>query len=90
MEATNLDVLHIPQDDLGVEHVGQLAHHLTLYGKLLIEQGQVILQLSMRRDQDTFTFGVILRTTSSTKHLKSEEMHLIYLLLVEAADYIAT
>lgn len=65
----HLCVLHISQDDLSIEHVRQLAHHLTLYGQLLVEQRQVVLQLSMGRDQNTLTLGVVLRTASSTKHL---------------------
>lgn len=72
MSATNLHILHIAQYDLSVEHVSKLAHHLALYGQLLVEQRQIILQLSVGCDQDSLSLGVILRTASSTKHLKSD------------------
>lgn len=70
LQATHLNSLHIAQYYLSIEHVRQLAHHLTLNGQLLVEQGQIVLQLSMRRDQDSFPLGVILGTAGSTKHLK--------------------
>lgn len=69
LHVIHLCILHVSQDYLSVEHVGQLAHHLTLYGQLLVEQRQVVLQLSVGRDQDALTLGVVLRTAGSTKHL---------------------
>lgn len=69
---TNLDILHVTQYYLSIEHVRQFPHHLTLNRQLLVEQRQIILQLSMRCDEDSLSFGVVLRTTSSTKHLKSQ------------------
>lgn len=68
-EATHLCVLHVPQHDLGVEHVGQLGHHLALNGKLLVEQRQVVLQLPVRGDEDAFALGVVLRPARSSQHL---------------------
>lgn len=68
-EAAHLCVLHVPQHDLGVEHVGQLGHHLALNGKLLVEQRQVVLQLPMRGDEDAFALGVVLRPARSSQHL---------------------
>lgn len=78
MPVAHLHVLHVAQYDLCVEHIGQFAHHLTLDGKLLVEQGQVILQLSVGRDQDSLSLGVILRTTGSAKHLESDAIELVY------------
>lgn len=66
---SHLSSLHVAQYYLSVEHVWQFAHHLTLDGQLLVEKGQVVLQLPVGRDEDALTLGVILRTAGSTKHL---------------------
>ncbi|KAF3851095.1 hypothetical protein F7725_012867 [Dissostichus mawsoni] len=66
------------QHYLSIEHVRQLAHHLALYGQLLVEQRQVVLQLSVGCDQDSLSLCVVLRTSSSTKHLnKTEQTRLL-------------
>ena len=75
MSVTNLYILHIAQYRLCIEHVRQLAHHLTLDGQLLVEQGQIILKLSVGCDQDSLSLGVVLRTTSPTKHLKLDKIN---------------
>ena len=63
-------VLDGSQDKFSVEHIGQLGHHLRFHRQLLIEQGQVVLQLRMVGDQNTFSLGVVLRSTGSSKHLE--------------------
>lgn len=75
-EKTNLGSLHVAQHNLSVEHVGQFGHHLTLDGQLLIEQGQVILQLSVRCDENTLSFRVVLRSASTTQHLRQSNQML--------------
>ena len=64
-----LCVLDIPQHDFRVEHVRQLCNHLALNRQLLIEEGQVVLQLPVRSDEDAFALGIILRSSRTSQHL---------------------
>lgn len=71
---SHLWILHITQNYFSIEHVRQFADHLTLYRQLLIEKRQIVLQFRVWCDQDTFTLSIILRTPSSTKHLKCSKI----------------
>mmetsp|Transcript_4373 Transcript_4373/g.8482 ORF Transcript_4373/g.8482 Transcript_4373/m.8482 type:complete len:342 (+) Transcript_4373:3671-4696(+) len=64
-----LDGLHSPQDDLGVEVVGQGLDQLALDGKLEVHEAQIILQLGVGRDDDTLPLGVVLGAASPSEHL---------------------
>ena len=46
-------VLNAPQHNLRIEHVSEACHHLTLYGQLLVHQGQIVLQFRVVCNQDT-------------------------------------
>lgn len=68
----HLCILDIAQHNLCIQHVWEFGHHLTLDGKLLVEQWEVILQLSMGSDQDPLALGIILRSPGTTQHLKQK------------------
>lgn len=69
----HLCILHIPEHSLCIQHIWELRHHLTFNGELLVEQGQVILQLTVGCDEDPLTFGIVLRPPSTPQHLRNEK-----------------
>ena len=62
-------VLHRAEDDFGVEVVGHLGDELRLDRQLLVEQGEVELQLAVVRDDDALALRVVLRPARATQHL---------------------
>ena len=68
-----LHSLHRAQQYLGVHHVWKLGHQMGLYGQLLAEQRQVVLQLRVVGDQDALALGVVLRSAGPAQHLEHVE-----------------
>ena len=57
------------ENNFGVQSVGELLDELRFDGELLVEQRQVVLQLGVLRDDDTFAERVKLRPTRTAHHL---------------------
>lgn len=58
------------KNDFGVEVVGKLGDELRFNGELLVHHTEVVLKFRMIGDDDTFSESVVLRSTSSSKHLQ--------------------
>lgn len=63
---------------LSIEVISQAGMELTLYGVLLREQGEVVAQLVMWRDDGALSVFIKLRTASTAKnlhHIQDAQVH---------------
>ena len=65
--------MNCTKHDFCIQIVCKLRHKLTFDGKLLVEQREVVLQLTVACNKDPLAFCVILGSSSTSKHLKYVE-----------------